>query len=73
MVIIVVLALFLSGCTIFQQGVSRCVVGPASLNINVGVGPSNGMLLIELKEGGEYHAVAPGEPNPCPRVSVPSP
>jgi hypothetical protein len=53
----------------FQQDISRCVKGPASLNINVGVGPSNGMLLIELKEGGEYHAVAPGERDPCPSTS----
>ncbi len=54
-----------SGCTIFQDNISRCVTGPAMLNVQAGVGPSNGNLMIDLKAGGRYEAIAPGAIQPC--------
>lgn len=65
--LLVLLVVVSSGCTVFQEGVSRCVYGPAQLALNVGVGPSTSMFMIKLDEGGVYTAVAPERTtSPCP-------
>lgn len=66
-----VILLGLGGCSALQPNVSRCIYGPANLTINVGAGPSNGMFMVELKEGGVYSAVAENQSSVCPAVPVP--